>query len=299
MKKIGVIGLGNIGGHVAANLVADGFEVMVCDVNESFVEKLVAKGAKKGSVKDIGKHAELTLLSLPSPAVIKSVTAEWLATAAANSILVDLSTNSPEVAKEIGKQVTDAGRCFLECPLTGGAPGAMNRALVFMIGGDKSVYECAKPVLDKISRATFYMGQFGTGNTAKLVNSLLAFTATWASLEGLAMAAKSGIDLRTMVTMVRTGGAGNFYIDNMVEYLNIKEKPVMFGLALAAKDAGLIKDMGDRLGVPTPVAHSIADVYQQAIAAGLSQKDWSAIEGFMEKQSGAQLTIAPKPEGSK
>ena len=299
MKKIGVIGLGNIGGHEAANLVADGFDVMVCDLNEAFVSKLVEKGAQKGSVKDVGTHAELTLLSLPSPAVIKSVTAEWLSTSAAQNIIIDLSTNSPEVAKEIGKQVTDAGRCFLECPLTGGAPGAMNRALVFMIGGDKAVYERAKPVLDKISRASFLMGPVGTGNTAKLVNSLLAFTCTWTSLEGLAMAAKSGVDIRTMVNVIRTGGASNFYIDNMVEYLNIKEKPVMFGLALAAKDAGLIKDMGDRLGVPTPVAYSIADVYQQAIAAGLSQKDWSALEGFMEKQSGATLQIAPKADAGK
>jgi len=299
MKKIGVIGLGNIGGHVAANLVADGFDVMVCDLNESFVEKLVAKGARKGSVKEVGKHAELTLLSLPSPAVIKAVTTEWLGTSATNSIVIDLSTNSPEVAKEIGKTITDAGRCFLECPLTGGAPGAMNRALVFMIGGDKAVYERAKPILDKISRASFYMGEFGTGNTAKLVNSLLAFTCTWTSLEGLAMAAKTGIDLRTMVNVIRTGGASNFYIDNMVEYLNVKEKPVMFGLSLAAKDAGLIEQMGKNLGVPTPVAHSIAAMYQQAMAAGLSQKDWSAIEGFMEKQSGATLTIAPKPEISK
>ena len=218
MKKIGVIGLGNIGGPVAANLVADGFDVMVCDLNETFVNNLVAKGAKKGTVKDVGQHAELTLLSLPSPAVIKSVTSEWLSTAAANSIVVDLSTNSPDMAKAIGKTVSDAGRCFLECPLTGGAPGAMNRALVFMIGGDKAVYERAKPVLDKISRATFYMGALGTGNTAKLVNSLLAFTCTWTSLEGLAMAAKTGIDIRTMVNVIRTGGASNFYIDNINFY---------------------------------------------------------------------------------
>lgn len=299
MKKIGVIGLGNIGGHVAANLLTDGFDVMACDLNENLVSNLVAKGAKKGSAKDVGQHAELTLMSLPSPAVIKSITQEWLTTSAPNSILVDLSTNSPEVAKQLGQHVHAAGRCFLECPLTGGAPGAMNRALVFMVGGDPSVYGRAKPVLDKISRATFYLGPHGTGNTAKLVNSLLAFTCTWTSLEGLAMAAKSGVDIRAMVNVIRTGGASNFYIDNMVEYLNIKEKPVMFGLALAAKDAGLIKDMGDRLGVPTPVAHSIADVYQQALAAGLAQKDWSALEGFMEKQSGATLQIAPKTETHK
>ena len=82
------------------------------------------------------------------------------------------------------------------------------------------------------------MGEHGTGNTAKLVNSLLAFTCTWTSLEGLAMAAKTGIDLRTMVNVIRTGGASNFYIDYMVEYLNIKEKPVMFGVHSRQKMRG-------------------------------------------------------------
>jgi 3-hydroxyisobutyrate dehydrogenase-like beta-hydroxyacid dehydrogenase len=137
------------------------------------------------------------------------------------------------------------------------------------------------------------MGELGTGNTAKLVNSLMAFTAIQVSLEGLAMAAKAGIDLRTMVDVVRTGGAGNFYFDTMVEYINIKEKPVMFGLQLAAKDASLIEALGQQLEVPSPVADTIASVFDQAQQAGLGDKDWSALENLMEQQANITLNITP------
>src|SRR5207253_2407351 len=110
----------------------------------------------------------------------------------------------------------DARRCG---PLVaaGAAVAARARQLVFMVGGERTVYERCLPLLQTLGRATFYLGPLGAGNTAKLVNSLLAFAATWASLEGLAVAAKAGLDLRTMVEVVRTGGAGNFFTDRMVE----------------------------------------------------------------------------------
>src|SRR5438094_603379 len=93
---------------------------------------------------------------------------------------------------------------------------------------------------------------------AKLVNSLLAFTATWSSLEGLAVAAKAGINLRTMIEVIRAGGAGNFFTDRMVEGINERGRPTQFALALAAKDAGLLLEVAREAGVPVPVAAEVA-----------------------------------------
>src|SRR5206468_3023775 len=93
-------------------------------------------------------------------------------------------------------------RHLLEAPLTGGAPGAQARMLVFMVGGERAVYERCRPILEKLGRAVFHMGPLGSGNTAKLVNSLLAFTPTWASLEGLAVAAKAGLGKRDFTDLV-------------------------------------------------------------------------------------------------
>src|SRR5262249_28969571 len=157
--------------------------------------------------------------------------------------LVDLSTNAPAVVQAIGARLAAAGRHLLEAPLTGGAPGAKARMLVFMVGGEPAVFERCRPLLDRLGRATFHLGPLGLGNPAKLVNSLLAFTAAWVSLEGLAIAGKAGIDLRTMVDVVRTGGATNYFVDRVVEGINQRGRPAQFALTLAAKDAGLLLDV--------------------------------------------------------
>ncbi len=165
--------------------------------------------------------------------------------------------------------------------------------LVFMVGGEVTVFERVKPFLAKLGRATFHMGPLGHGNTAKLVNSLLAFTSTWISLETLAVAAKAGIDLRTMVDVVRTGGATNFYIDRMVELLNERGRPTQFALALAAKDAGLFLEVAREGGVPTPAAAQVAQALVEAVGAGLGDRDFTDLVELIERNAGLKLRLPP------
>ncbi len=292
--RVGVIGLGNIGGHIAANLVADGHAVAVFDQDAGRARAI--DGARPAAGPDaVAREAELSFLSLPTPAVVRSVAEAWLCGAAPGSVLVDLSTNAPAAVRELGALVARHGCHLLEAPLTGGAPGAKARMLVFLVGGEPAVFERCRPVLAKLGRATFHFGPLGTGNTAKLVNSLLAFTSTWVSLEGLAIAAKNGLDLRTLVEAVRTGGAGNFFIDRMVEGINQRGRPPQFALALAAKDAGLVVDVARDAGVPAPVAGQIAQVLAAATRAGLGERDWSDLVVWMEEQAQLELVLPPKP----
>src|SRR5437762_4517464 len=158
--------------------------------------------------------------------------------------------------------------------------------LVFMVGGERAVYERCLPILQKLGRAVFHMGPLGSGNTAKLVNSLLAFTATWASLEGLAVAAKAGINLRTMIEVIRTGGAGNFFTDRMVEGINERGRPTQFALAPAAKDAGLLLDVARETAVPVPAAAEIAQALVAAGGAGRGARDFSALVELSERPAG-------------
>jgi len=292
--RVGVIGLGNIGGHIAANLVADGHEVVVFD-QDAARARAISGAAPAGGPDDLARKTELGFLSLPTPAVVRAVAEQWLRGAAPGSVLVDLSTNSPAAVRELGALVAKRGCHLLEAPLTGGAPGAKARMLVFLVGGEPAVFERCRPVLASLGRAVFHFGPLGTGNTAKLVNSLLAFTATWVSLEGLAIAARSGLDLRTLVEAVRTGGAGNFFIDRMVEGINQRGRPAQFALALAAKDAGLVVDVAREAGVPAPVASQIAQVLAAATQAGLGERDWSDLVLWMEKLAQVELVLPPKP----
>jgi 3-hydroxyisobutyrate dehydrogenase-like beta-hydroxyacid dehydrogenase len=293
-ERVGVIGLGNIGGAVAANLVADGFHVSVYDLDQNRVQSLVGAGARAaGSAAQVGERCTVTFLSLPTPSAMDAVADEWLAGAPRDAILVDLTTNAPAVVQRVGARLSAAGRHLLECPLTGGAPGAQARMLVFMVGGEPVVYERVRPLLAKLGRASFHMGGLGLGNVAKLVNSLIAFQATWGSLEVLAVATKVGIDLRSMIEVIRAGGAGNIFTERMVEGINERNRPTQFALGLAAKDAGLFVDVARQAGVPVPVSAQIAQALVAAVAAGLGERDFTDLVEVVERSAAVKLTLAP------
>ncbi len=290
--QIGVIGLGNIGGAIAANLVADGHEVTVHDLDASLAGAVTGASAA-GDVESVARATDIALLSLPTPDVVAAVAADWATAAKPGSVLVDLSTNSPAVVRELGDRLAGSGHYLVEAPLTGGAIGAERRMLVFMIGGDTEPVARVRPVLEPLGRATFHVGGLGLGNTMKLLNSLIAFTTTWVSLEGLSMAAKAGIEVRDAVEILRTAGASNFYLDRQVESIDGRGRPTQFALALAAKDAGLIVDSGHALGVPTPVAAAVRGVLDGAVAQGLGGADWSELVAFAEQQAGVALRWDP------
>jgi len=295
--QIGVIGLGNIGGAIAANLVADGHEVTVHDLDASLADAVTGASAA-GDVESVARATDIALLSLPTPDVVAAVATGWATAAKPGSVLVDLSTNSPAVVRELGDRLAGSGHSLVEAPLTGGAIGAERRMLVFMIGGDTEPVARVRPVLEPLGRATFHVGGLGLGNTMKLLNSLIAFTTTWVSLEGLSMAAKAGIEVRYAVEILRTAGASNFYLDRQVETIDGRGRPAQFALALAAKDAGLIVESGATLGVPTPVASAVRDVLEEAVAQGLGGADWSELVALAEQQASVALRWGPDPGDS-
>ena len=292
--RLGFIGLGNIGGAVAANLAGDGHELSVYDTDPARVAVLAGKGASGvASAAAVARQSEITFVSVPTPAIMEAVVGEWLAAAQPDAVLIDLTTNAPETVRRVGARVAAAGRHLLEAPLTGGTPGAKARMLTFIVGGDAAVFERCRPLLASIGRAVFHLGPLGAGNTGKLVNSLFAFATTWVSLEGLAVCAKSGIDLRTMVEMVRACGGGNLFIDRMVEGINERGRPTDFALDLAAKDAGLLLDVARDLGVPTPVAAEVAQALVAAKGFGLGGRDFTEIVEVVERLAGVKLHLAP------
>ncbi len=152
------------------------------------------------------------------------------------------------MVRELGERLLKSGHHLVEAPLTGGAIGAEKRMLVFMVGGEDEPVARVVPVLEPLGRATFHVGRLGLGNTMKLLNSLIAFTTTWVSLEGLAFASKAGIEVQKAVEILRTAGASNFFIDRQVETIDGRGRPTQFALELAAKDAGLIVEWAKELG---------------------------------------------------
>jgi 3-hydroxyisobutyrate dehydrogenase-like beta-hydroxyacid dehydrogenase len=290
VARVGVIGLGNIGGAVAANLVADGDEVVVADTDPARVAAV--EGARAGDVAAVAATSEITMTSLPTPDDVAGVASAWAAAAPAGTILLDLSTSSPAANRALAETLAATGHHLVEAPLTGGAVGAQRRSLVFMVGGDDEPVARCLPLLHRLGRATFHLGPIGAGTTMKLVNSLLAFTCTWVSLEGLSMAAAAGLDLQTAVEVVRAGGATNFFIDHGVDGMDSRGRPTQFALALAAKDARLIEEVAAASGVPAPVAAAVSGVLADAVARGLGDHDWSDLVLAAEDRAGRPLRLA-------
>jgi 3-hydroxyisobutyrate dehydrogenase len=290
--RIGVIGLGNIGGAVAANLVADEHEVVVFDL-EPDRAAAVEGATAAASIAELAAATDAAILSLPTPAVVRGAADEWAAAAPAGAVLVDLSTNGPEDVRQLGAALAATGHRLVEAPLTGGAIGAQRRGLVFMVGGDDDAVAVVRPVLESLGRAVFHLGPLGLGNTMKLMNSLIAFSTTWVSLESLALGAKAGIPVAAAVEVLRTAGATNFYVDRMVESIDERGRPTQFALDLAAKDAALIVGLGEALGAATPVGEAVRGVLDAAVAAGLGGADWSELVAAAEQRSGAVLKWAP------
>jgi len=224
---------------------------------------------------------------------VRAAAEEWAGGAAAGAVLVDLSTNGPEDVRELGAALAASGHRLVEAPLTGGAIGAQRRGLVFMVGGDDDAVAVVRPVLESLGRAVFHLGPLGLGNTMKLMNSLIAFSTTWVSLESLALGAKAGIPVADAVEVLRTAGATNFYVDRMVETIDDRGRPTQFALELAAKDAALIVALGELLGAATPVGEAVKGVLDTAVAAGLGGADWSELVAAVEQRSDVVLKWGP------
>ena len=292
MTRVGVVGLGNIGGALATNLVGDGHEVTVTDVDAARADAI--DGAKAvTTVAEVAAVSEITLTSLPNPSVVQAVADEWARAAEPGSVLLELSTTLPDSNRAIAQQLQASGHHFVEAPLTGGAIGAQSRSLVFMVGGDDEPVSRCLPILDQLGRATIHLGPVGTGTTMKLANSLLAMACTWASFESLSLAAKAGIDLRTAVEVIRTAGVTNFYIDRGVEGINVRGKPAEFTLELAAKDAGLINEVATSTGVPAEIAQAARSLLDDAVARGLGDHDWTDLVLAAEARADVDLHLSP------
>jgi 2-hydroxy-3-oxopropionate reductase len=296
--RLGFIGLGSIGGPMSANLLADGHQLAVCDLDRARVDHLAGLGAEPAeSPRAVAERSDWTFLSLPSPPVMESVTREWLeGVHDGGKTLVDLSTNSPTTVRRVGMLVSRAGSHLVEAPLTGGDIGAKNRQLVFITGGSEDDVARLTPLLMTLGRAVFHMGGLGTGNVGKLVNSLMAFTTQWASLEGLALAAKSDVDLRTLVEMIRTSGAATSYLERRVEQIAERGRAPGFALDMAAKDAGLMVEAGREAGAPMPVASALLQVLSFGVAQGLGGRDISDLVEVAERAAATELRLGPPRE---
>jgi 3-hydroxyisobutyrate dehydrogenase len=287
--KIGFIGLGLMGGPMAANLVKAGFALSVFDLKKSSLP-----GASWSDAP--AKDADIVLTSLPGPPEFEAVSSQILRDARPGAAWLDLSTNSPDVVRRIYAQCKAKGVDLLDAPVSGGPGGAKTGKLAIWVGGDKAAYERCLPVLKAIGDQPFYVGPIGAGSVAKLVHNASTFTIQTALAETFTLGVKAGVDPLALFQAIRHGASGRARtFDRLAEkFLPGTYDPAGFALRLAHKDVSLALELAKSLGVPMKAGeHALAEL-KAAIDRGWGERDGRAAMELQVERAGVSVRVPPE-----
>lgn len=284
MATIAFLGLGNMGGPMAANLVAAGHTVHAFDVVAALKEAAEAKGARTfDSVADAVAGADAVITSLPNGAVVKSVYADAVPAAEDDALFIDTSTISVDDAREIHQQAVARGLAQLDAPVSGGIKGAVAGTLAFMLGGEADAVDRAKPILEPLAGKIIHCGDSGAGQAAKLCNNMVLAVQQIAIGEAFVLAEKLGLPAQSLFDVI-TGATGNCWSVHTncpvpgpvpTSPANNDFKPG-FATALMNKDLGLAMDAVSSAGSSAPLGTHAAEIYAK-FNQDHADKDFSAV----------------------
>lgn len=294
--RIGFIGLGNMGGPMALNMIKAGHTLTVYDLRRAAAEPHLTAGAHwADSPAQVAAACELVVTSLPGPKEIEEVAlgeGGIIGKLPRGAIYADLSTNSPTMIRRLHAAFAAKAIEVLDAPVSGGIPGARNATLAVMVGGDRAAFEKIKPALDAIGDKVSYIGESGAGSVAKLVHNMIAICSTQLLAEAFTMGVKAGVAPESLLKVVQDGAYGQGMLlsgtmPKMVFRGNFDR--VTFALKLARKDLGLATEVGRELNVPMPLASLVEQDFLAALANGLGEKDSTAAVTIQEDRAGVKI----------
>lgn len=291
--KIGFIGLGTMGGGMAANVLKAGYDLSVHDIRREAATPLLENGASWADTPaELAAECDVVLTSLPGPRDVEAVAlgeGGVLEGMRAGGVYIDMSTSSPTLIRSIAERFADKGAAVLDAPVSGGPVGARTGRLAVMVGGDRAVYERVKPALDAIGDKVGYIGGVGSGSIAKLMHNCIGYGLQTIVAECLTLGVKAGVDAAPLFEAICNGsvGRGSTFANTYPNtYLAGNFDPPSFALRLAHKDVGLALELAREYGVPMSVG-SIA--YQEMTAAlnrGWADKDSRIAMLLQEERAG-------------
>ena len=289
IEKIAFIGVGNMGGPMAENLLKSGKEIKVFDVSNLMLEKAKEKGFEVATnIKDlISKEISIVITMLPEGkhskeiylgdnGIINKVTKDCL--------LIDCSTIDIETSKEIGKAATDKGIMMIDAPVSGGVMGAQKAALNIMVGGSKEAFDRALPVLNIMGKNIYHAGEIGSGNGAKICNNMSLGITMIAASESLMLAKRLNIDIKKVHEIMKNASGNSWPISvypplpGLIEGTpsNNNYRPG-FSAGMMNKDLKLANECAKSVNAETPLGKMALQIYSKFCEDGNDSKDFSAI----------------------
>ena len=282
MATCAFIGLGNMGYPMAGHLAVAGHQVRVHNRTEATAERWVGEheGTRHPIPGEAAAGADAVFVCVGADDDVRSVVNGddgALAAMADGAVLVDHTTASADLARELDEACRARGVGFVDAPVSGGQAGAENGQLSVMCGGDPEVFEKVRPMIDHYAKAIVLVGPAGSGQQTKMVNQILCAGAIQGAAEALAFGERAGLDMGLVFEAVTQGAANSWYLSNRGETMLADEFDFGFAVDWMAKDLGLVRAEAEALGAPTPLTELTARYLAESQAAGDNRMDATVI----------------------
>jgi 3-hydroxyisobutyrate dehydrogenase len=280
--RIGFIGLGAMGRHMAANLQRAGHDLQVYDLR-----KVEGFPNQKGTTAEAIRGAELLFTSLPGPAEVEALAPQVTGITA----WFDTSTNSPKVIRQIHARLKNVH--FLDAPVSGGPKGAESGKLAVWVGGEQPVFEKYLSVLKLIGDQPLYVGPIGAGTVAKLAHNAASFAVQAALAEVFTLGVKGGVEPLALFKALRQGASGRKRtFDRLAEhFLPGKYDPAAFSLRLAHKDVSLAMELAREAGVPMKIGALALEELEEGMRRGWSERDCRVAMTLQTERAGVEVRV--------
>ena len=289
MKKIGFIGLGNMGEPMATNLVKAGFDVIGFDLIKEAKKKAERNGIQiaKDAVSTL-ENVDALISMLPASEHVESLYLGEdgvLSNLDKNVLIIDCSTIAPDSAIKVANQAKDLDLSMIDAPVSGGVVGAQESTLTFIVGGAENNVERARPLLEKMGSNIFHAGSNGAGQVAKVCNNMLLAIHMCGTAEAIALGVKNGLDASVLSEIMRKSSGGNWSLEVYNPYPGVMPTAPAsrnyeggFLNKLMVKDLGLAKEASESTNSETPMGDLARKLYQDLIDQGYEDLDFSSIQ---------------------
>jgi 3-hydroxyisobutyrate dehydrogenase-like beta-hydroxyacid dehydrogenase len=293
-RAVGCIGLGAMGGRIAARLLARGHRVLVYDTSAEAMDRVVRLGAEPyDSPVAVADETPTVLLSLPTPQVVRTVATgpRGLIRGRAIRTCVDLSTTGPATAYEVAHALSLAGIEYVDAPVSGGVGGAENGTLTVMAAAGTSAVDAVRPLLDELAGRIFHVGEEpGMGQLAKVLNNLLSATALSVTAEAVALGVKRGLDAQVLLDVFNaSSGRNSATVQKLPDAVLPRTFDFGFALALMNKDVQLCLAEAAHERAPMPVGETVGRLWAEAESLTAPDADCTEIVKLVEERAGTTI----------
>ena len=292
IKKIGFVGIGNMGWPMAANLVKAGFDVTVCDAVPGRSAKFVSEvgGNAAADPAGVAKGVDCVVTIVPTSKQVADVAALIAPVLSKGALVIDMTSGQPGKTREIAAELAARGVSMIDAPVSGGVPRARTGDLAIMVGGEDALLDRADPVLKAMGTSIHRCGGIGAGQAMKALNNLVSAGGFLMGIEALLIGQRFGLDAGKMVDVLNaSSGMNNSSQKKFKQYVLSRRFDDGFGLELMVKDLGIALEVGRDTNTPTPFSALCREMWASALTALGPGLNHTAVTQLSEKLAGETL----------